>query len=98
MSRSSPAKRSRSPKAPGDTLLSGSWVVAGTGRHLAAVVGDNAYGRRLAVEGRRFALTRSELRSGIDTILRGVTWVLVPTAVLLVASQLIQADDLEEAV
>jgi len=85
-------------KTVGDTLLSGSWVVAGTGRHLAEVVGENAYGRRLAVEGRRFALTRSELRTGIDNILRGVTWVLVPTAVLLVASQLIQADDLAEAV
>lgn len=85
-------------KSPGARLLSGSWVVAGTGRHLAEVVGEEAYGRRLAVEGRRFALTRSELRSGIDNILRGVTWVLVPTAILLVASQLVQASDVEEAI
>jgi cation-transporting ATPase E len=85
-------------KPPGSRLLSGSWVVAGTGRHLAEVVGEQAYGRRLAVEGRRFSLTRSELRAGIDNILRGVTWVLVPTAVLLVASQLVQASDVEEAV
>ena len=85
-------------KPAGALLLSGSWVVAGTGRHLAEVVGEDAYGRRLASEGRRFALTRSELRSGIDIILRGVTWVLVPTAALLVFSQLVQADDVAEAV
>ena len=85
-------------KPPGTRLLSGSWVVAGTGQHLAEVVGEQAYGRRLAAEGRRFALTRSGLRSGIDSILRGVTWVLVPTAVLLVASQLVQASDIEEAI
>ena len=85
-------------KSPGDELLSGSWVVAGTGRHVAAVVGENAYGRRLAAEGRRFVLAPSELRAGIDTILRGVTWVLVPTAVLLVISQLVQANDLHEAI
>ena len=85
-------------KHPGDDLLSGSFVVSGTGRHVAAVVGDAAYGRRLAAEGRKFALTPSELRAGIDTILRGVTWVLVPTAVLLVISQLVQANDLHEAI
>jgi len=84
-------------KHAGDQVLSGTWVVAGTGRHRAEVVGDAAYGRRLAAEGRRFALTRSELRAGIDAILRGVTWVLVPTAVLLVASQLAQASHLSEA-
>src|SRR4029077_10479568 len=84
-------------KAPGDELLSGSWVVSGTGRHIAAVVGEQAYGRRLAAEGRKFVLAPSELRAGIDKILRGVTWVLVPTAALLVGSQLIQAEHLHEA-
>jgi cation-transporting ATPase E len=84
-------------KAPGERLLSGSWVVAGTGLQDAEVVGAASYGRTLAREGRRFLLTRSELRSGIDTILRGVTWVLVPTAVLLVISQLLSSSDAEEA-
>src|SRR4051794_4997894 len=84
-------------KHPGAPLLSGSWVVAGTGRQLAEVVGEQAYGRRLAAEGSRFVLARSELRVGIDAILRGVTWVLVPTAVLLLVSQLAQANDVSEA-
>ena len=47
-----------------------------------------SYAARLAQEARRFTLTRSELRSGIDRILRYVTWAIVPTAALLFASQL----------
>jgi cation-transporting ATPase E len=84
-------------KVKGSTVLSGSWVVAGSGRQLAEVVGEASYGRRLAAEGRRFVLAKSELRSGVDVILRGVTWVLVPTAVLLLISQLALASDLAEA-
>jgi cation-transporting ATPase E len=84
-------------KPQGSRLLSGSWVVAGSGRQLAEVVGEASYGRRIAAEGRRFVLARSELRAGVDVILRGVTWVLVPTAVLLFVSQLAQANDLSEA-
>jgi cation-transporting ATPase E len=72
-------------------------VVAGRGQQLAEVVGEASYGRRLASEGRRFVLAKSELRAGVDVILRGVTWVLVPTAVLLLISQLAQASDFPEA-
>jgi cation-transporting ATPase E len=72
----------------GDEVLSGSFVSAGSGRYRATRVGHEAYAVRLAEEARRFTLTRSELRSGIDTILRLVTWAIVPTAILLVISQL----------
>ncbi|GIU87129.1 MAG: magnesium-transporting ATPase [Acidimicrobiia bacterium] len=68
-------------------MLSGSIVVAGSGRFQATRVGDDAYARRLAREARRFALARSELVDGINTILRYVTWALVPTAALLALSQ-----------
>src|SRR5918995_6798495 len=37
---------------------------------------------------RRFTLARSELRAGVDQILKYVTWALVPTAALLFVSQL----------
>lgn len=75
-------------KGPGDEVLSGSFVVAGSGRYRATRVGPEAYAARLAAEARRFTLTRSELRAGIDRILRLVTWLIAPTAVLLFASQL----------
>ena len=75
-------------KRPGDRVLSGSFVAAGTGRSRATDVGADAYAARLAEDARRFTLTRSELRAGIDRILRYVTWAIVPTAALLFVSQL----------
>jgi cation-transporting ATPase E len=75
-------------RRPGDRLLSGSFVAAGSGRYRATKVGREAYAVRLAEEARRFTLARSELRAGVDQILKYVTWALVPTAVLLFVSQL----------
>ncbi len=75
-------------KQPGDEVLSGSFVAAGSGRFRATRVGAQAYAAQLAEQGRRFGLTRSELRRGIDQILRIVTWLLIPTAALVVVSQL----------
>ncbi len=75
-------------KGAGDRLLSGSFVVAGTGGYQATDVGADAYARKLATEARRFTLVRSELLEGINRILRYVTWAIVPVAVLLLVSQL----------
>ena len=73
-------------KRAGDRLLSGSFVVAGSGGYQATGVGADAYARRLAAQARRFALVRSELMDGINQILRYVTWAIGPVAVLLVIS------------
>ena len=86
------------PKHAGDEVLSGSFVVAGHGRFEATRVGPDAYADRLASEAKRFSLVRSELRSGIDQILRLVTWAMLPTAAVLVASQLGSHDDVAEAI
>ena len=77
------------PKRPGEEVLSGSFVVAGTGRCRVTRVGASAYGNRLASEARRFSLAHSELRAGINRILRYITWAIVPTAALLFAGQFI---------
>jgi cation-transporting ATPase E len=74
-------------KAPADRVLSGSFVVAGTGRVQVDALGTDAYAARIAEDARRFTLTRSELRAGIDRILKYVTWAIVPTAALLFISQ-----------
>jgi len=74
-------------KADGDEVLSGSIAVAGRGRFQATHVGADSYARRLAIEARRFTVTRSELVEGINRILRYVQWALLPTAVLLAFSQ-----------
>jgi cation-transporting P-type ATPase E len=84
-------------KHKGDRLLSGSFVVAGAGGYQATEVGAEAYARRLAAEARRFGLVRSELVDGINRILKYVTWVIVPLAVLLLASQLHARGTVREA-
>ncbi|MGW2471634.1 HAD-IC family P-type ATPase [Streptomyces sp. NPDC001665] len=80
-------------KKTGDPVMSGSFVVAGGGAFTATKVGREAYAAQLAEEASRFTLVRSELRSGISTILKYITWMMVPTATALVISQLVVKDN-----
>ncbi|MFH9730404.1 HAD-IC family P-type ATPase [Streptomyces sp. NPDC017260] len=80
-------------KQPGDQVMSGSFVVAGGGAFRATKVGREAYAAQLAEEASRFTLVQSELRSGISTILKYVTWMMVPTAIGLILSQLVAKDN-----
>ncbi|MEV5335561.1 cation-translocating P-type ATPase [Streptomyces werraensis] len=80
-------------KQPGDQVMSGSFVVAGGGSFQATRVGREAYAAQLAEEASRFTLVHSELRSGISTILKYVTWMMVPTAIGLIISQLVVKDN-----
>jgi cation-transporting P-type ATPase E len=79
-------------KHPGDRLLSGSFVVAGGGRFLASDVGADSYANRLAKEATEFVLVNSELRSGVNRILRWLV-VLIPPASLLLLVSLLSAED-----
>jgi cation-transporting P-type ATPase E len=79
-------------KRPGDQVLSGSFVVAGSGAYRATKVGREAYAAQLTEEASRFTLVHSELRSGIDQILRLVTVLMVPAAILIAVTQLATAD------
>ncbi|MFG2120827.1 HAD-IC family P-type ATPase [Streptomyces sp. NPDC048710] len=76
-------------KHPGDKVMSGSFVVAGGGAFTATKVGRDAYAAQLAEEASRFTLVHSELRSGISTILKYVTWMMIPAAIGLVVTQLV---------
>ncbi|MEO7555353.1 MAG: HAD-IC family P-type ATPase, partial [Acidimicrobiales bacterium] len=84
-------------KAAGAEMLSGSFVIAGGGRFRATRVGDESYASKLAAEAKQFSLVHSELRAGIDVILRYVTWLIGPTAIILFVSQLSGNSDLHEA-
>nr|WP_240627810.1 HAD-IC family P-type ATPase [Streptomyces scopuliridis] len=76
-------------KRPGDQVMSGSFVVVGGGAFRATKVGRDAYAAQLAEEASRFTLVDSELRNGISTILKYVTWMMIPTALGLIISQLV---------
>lgn len=85
-------------KKVGDGLLSGSFVSAGSGSFRARAVGEDAYAQKLASEAKRYTLVKSDLRDAINTILRYITYVMVPTAILLAVSQLITDSTFDDAV
>jgi len=84
-------------KAPGDEVLSGSFASAGSGHYRATRIGAGSYAATLAEEARRFALVDSELRSGVDRVLRWLTVVIPPAAGLLLLRLLATEDRWEEA-
>ncbi|MEU1049323.1 HAD-IC family P-type ATPase [Streptomyces sp. NPDC005897] len=86
-------------KRPGDAVMSGSFVVAGSGAFTATRVGREAYASQLAEEARRFSLVNSELRNGIDRILKFVTYAIIPAGISLIITQfIVNDDDLPEAI
>ncbi|MFC9065744.1 HAD-IC family P-type ATPase [Streptomyces harbinensis] len=86
-------------KQPGDTVMSGSFVVAGGGAFTATKVGRQAYAAQLAEEASRFTLVNSELRNGIAKILKFCIALMIPASIGLVLSQLlVQRADTFEAI
>ncbi|MFV2039835.1 MAG: HAD-IC family P-type ATPase, partial [Acidimicrobiales bacterium] len=79
-------------KVPGDEVLSGSFVNAGGGTCRVTRVGGDSYANSLAAEAKRFDLVNSELRNGINFILR-VLIVLIPPAGLLLLISLLDVED-----
>lgn len=75
-------------KDPGDMVMSGSFVVAGSGAYRATKVGREAYAAKLAEEASKFTLVNSELRSGINKILQFITYLLIPAGLLIIYTQL----------
>lgn len=75
-------------KLVGDTVLSGSAVTAGEAVVVTEAVGTATWIHALVMQAKEYAPATSELRSGVDQILRMVAWVIVPLGALLVWSQL----------
>ncbi|KHO17645.1 cation-translocating P-type ATPase [Mycolicibacterium setense] len=86
-------------KDVGDAVMSGSFVVAGSGAYRATKVGREAYAAKLAAEASKFTLVKSELRNGINKILQFITYLLVPAGLLTIYTQLFTTDaDWQDAV
>jgi cation-transporting ATPase E len=80
-------------KQGGSEVLSGSFVASGTGAYRATKVGREAYAAKLAAEASKFTLVASELRSGINDILRFVTYLMIPAGLLIIYNQLFLSDE-----
>ena len=79
-------------KDAGDNVMSGSFVVAGTGAYRATEVGRDAYAAKLSDEASKFTLVNSELRTGINKILQFITYLLWPAGLLTIYTQLFTTD------
>ncbi|MDH4276880.1 MAG: HAD-IC family P-type ATPase [Acidimicrobiia bacterium] len=75
-------------KPVGAEVLSGSFVVAGTADAEATRVGADSWVQQLTREAKTFVLTESELRVGVDRLLRVVGWILPFLSAVLLWSQL----------
>ncbi|MGA1556699.1 MAG: HAD-IC family P-type ATPase [Ilumatobacteraceae bacterium] len=84
-------------KQVGEVVRSGSAVVGGGGLVRTTAVGTSTWIHDLTVQAKEFVLADSELRRGVDQILRVVGWVIVPLAALLVWSQIRADDPLDDA-
>lgn len=78
-------------KEIGAQVMSGSFVSAGSGRVRATGIGAESYASKLSEEARRFTLVNSELREGVNKILR-VLVVIVPFAAGLLLLALLTND------
>ncbi len=75
-------------KSVDDEVRSGSIVVAGRGLVTTTAVGADSYARRIAADARRFTVTKSELMTGINTLLTYISWALVVVGPILFWSEL----------
>ncbi|TMR97256.1 HAD-IC family P-type ATPase [Nonomuraea basaltis] len=85
-------------KQAGDQVLSGSFVVAGSGAFVATRVGTDAYAVRLAEEAGKFQLSHSELRAGVANFIKYITWLVIPIGALLIYSQVSNSVDFGTAI
>ncbi|WP_420751363.1 HAD-IC family P-type ATPase [Rhodococcus sp. O3] len=80
-------------KAPGATVMSGSFVASGSGAYRATKVGRDAYAARLAEEASKFTLVHSELMAGINKILKFITYLMIPAGLLIIYNQLFSSGE-----
>ncbi|MCH1435105.1 MAG: HAD-IC family P-type ATPase, partial [Acidimicrobiales bacterium] len=84
-------------KTVGDAVLSGSFVSAGSGFYRATHIGAESYAAKLSEEARRFELAGSELRRGVNVILRWLTFIIPPASILLLLRQLDTQSEWQDA-
>ncbi len=85
-------------KAAGDSVMSGSFVVAGSGLYVATRVGRDSFAAGLTAQAKQFAQTRSELRDDINRFIRIASFMIPPVGILLLVSQLRANQTVDEAI
>lgn len=76
------------PKKPGDGVYSGSTIISGLALGKVTATGGGSYAAKLTAEAKAYKKVHSDLQDGINKILKGLVWVVVPLSVLLLISQI----------
>lgn len=71
-----------------DTVYSGSNAVSGLALARVSAVGEYGYAAKLTNEAKVYTTTESDLNRGINTILKAMTFIVVPLCVILIFSQM----------
>ena len=72
----------------GDEVLAGASIVGGTGSARVVRVGADSFASKITADARRFSLVDSELRNGINKVIRIISFALLPIALLVVNGQM----------
>lgn len=75
-------------KAVDDDVLSGASVVAGSAAFRVTRVGAEGYANKITAVAKQYSTVQSDLRDGVNKVLRVVSFAIVPIALLLAWSQL----------
>ena len=85
-------------KATGDTVMSGSFVVAGGGMYVATRVGRDSFAAGLTEQAKKFTQTKSELRDDIAKFIRLASFLIPPVGIILLISQLRANQSVDDAI
>ncbi|MDT2248487.1 cation-translocating P-type ATPase [Paenibacillus larvae] len=75
-------------KKDGAEILSGSFVVAGSGYAMVTKVGSDTYAAKLANEAKRFKRINSELQAAVNKLFKVIMWMILPIGSMLIFTQL----------
>jgi P-type E1-E2 ATPase len=84
-------------KQPGDRLLSGAFVISGSGNYEVDAVREDSYAEKLAGEAREFRHPPSPLQVEVNQVLKATTIALVPIALIVVLGFTLRDTEFREA-
>ncbi|SHJ82656.1 cation-transporting ATPase E [Hathewaya proteolytica DSM 3090] len=76
-------------KREGEYLMGGSFVVSGGAYVKVVKVGSDTYAAKLSREAKKYKKINSTIQKDINKIFKVITWIVIPSSILLVSTQLI---------
>lgn len=78
-------------KLPGDQVLSGSYVVSGSGEAIVIHLGQDNYAQKITIDARRYKRARSEILTVVNRVIRVVSLIIVPVGILSFLNQYLRS-------